>query len=202
MGQIMEQDPKPSQVVPRPAEVHLLSTGYVAEYAAGLRVASTVSFVADVDSLIVIDPGMVSDQSSILGPLKGLAVDPAEVTDVILSHHHPDHTINAGLFPNASIHDYWAIYKRDMWIDRAAEGTQLSPAVRLIATPGHTPQDITTLVSTAEDVVAFTHLWWTAEGPEIDPRATDMEAIRANRVRVLEVATLIVPAHGAPFRPR
>jgi glyoxylase-like metal-dependent hydrolase (beta-lactamase superfamily II) len=144
---------------------------------------------------------MVPDRASILGPLEELAVKPAEVTDVILSHHHPDHTINAGLFFNARIHDYWAIYRGDTWLDRPAEGFQVSPSIRLIEAPGHTPQDITTLVGTAEDIVAFTHLWWMSEGPEEDPRATDMEAVRANRARVLKVATLIVPAHGTPFRP-
>ena len=79
---------------------------------------------------------------------------------------------------------------------------ELSSSIRLIETPGHTPQDITTLVTTGTGVTAFTHLWWTAQGPDVDPFATDMGAIRAGRQRVLEVASLIVPGHGAPFAPR
>jgi hypothetical protein len=43
-----------------------------------------------------------------------------------------------------------------MWQDRAAEGFALSPSIRLIETPGHTPQDITTMVATGEGAVAFT----------------------------------------------
>lgn len=66
---------------------------------------------------------------------------------------------------------------------------------------GHTPQDITTLVGTREGVVAFTHLWWSASGPAEDPLATDPAALHANRERVLQIATLIVPGHGAPFTP-
>jgi hypothetical protein len=31
--------------------------------------------------------------------------------------------------------------------------------------------------------------------------AADMKAIHANRERVLRVAALIVPGHGAPFTP-
>ena len=73
--------------------------------------------------------------------------------------------------------------------------------VRLIETPGHTPQDITTLVGTAGDVVALTHLWWTEEGPADDPYSSDRAELRQQRERVLDLATLIVPGHGAPFRP-
>ena len=94
-----------------------------------------------------------------------------------------------------------AIYKGDTWESREAEGFQLSPSIRLIATPGHTPQDITTLVGTYEGVIAFTHLWWSAEGPADDPLADDLAALHANRLRVLQVARLIVPGHGAPFIP-
>src|SRR5215470_9552917 len=138
------------------------------------RVESTISLVRDGSTTMVIDPGMVHDRRQILEPLEALAVDPNDVTDIVLSHHHPDHTLNAALFPNARVHDHWAIYFRDTWTDRAADGVLLTPAVRLIATPGHSPQDITTLVGTADGVVAFTHAWWMSSGPADDPYA-DME---------------------------
>jgi glyoxylase-like metal-dependent hydrolase (beta-lactamase superfamily II) len=150
---------------------------------------------------VIIDPGMVPDFSSILEPLAALGVAPETITDVIFSHHHPDHTLNAALFPRARFHDNWAIYQNDTWQDRPAEGYELSPSIRLIETPGHTPQDITTLVGTSDGVVAFTHLWWSASGPADDPLADDMDAIHRNRERVLQVATQIVPGHGAPFTP-
>src|SRR5512147_731308 len=94
------------------ATYQLLHTDY-----AGDGVASTVGVV-----LLVTDPGMVRDRSLILDPLVALGVDPASVTDVVFSHHHPDHTLNAALFPNARFHDHWAIYQADRWIDREAEG--------------------------------------------------------------------------------
>ena len=50
-------------------------------------------------------------------------------------------------------------------------------------------------------MVALTHLWWTAGGPADDPYALDREELRQQRERVLDLATLIVPGHGAPFRP-
>lgn len=185
------------------AEVHILFNGYArdGETPTISRVASTIGFVRDGVIRVIIDPGMTPDQNAILAPLATLGESPVSITDVVFSHHHPDHTLNAALFPNARFHDYWAIYKGDTWEDRPAEGYVLSPSIRLIETPGHTPQDITTLVGTPGGIVAFTHLWWSAEGPADDPLAADMQAIHANRERVLQIATLIVPGHGAPFTP-
>lgn len=178
------------------AQVHILFNGYADE-----RVASTVAFVRDGDVRVIIDPGMVPNPSVILEPLAALGESPATITDVVFSHHHPDHTLNAALFPNARFHDYWAIYKDDVWESRPAERFDVSPSIRLIETPGHTPQDITTLVGTSDGVFAFTHLWWSANGPAEDPLATDSAALHGNRMRVLQIATKIVPGHGAPFTP-
>ena len=178
------------------AEVHILFEGYVGE-----RVASTIAFVREGDVYAIIDPGMAPSPRAMLDPLAALDVTPEAITDVIFSHHHPDHTLNAALFPNARFHDFQAIYKNDVWERRRAEGFQLAPSIRLIETPGHTPQDITTLVGTSNGVIAFTHLWWHAGGPEKDPYSHDLEVLRANRERVLGLASQIVPGHGAPFTP-
>ena len=178
------------------AEVHILFTGYVGE-----RVAGTVAYVRDGDARAIIDPGMLPSPRSILDPLAALGVSPKAITDVIFSHHHPDHTLNAALFPNARFHDFQAIYQGDIWTRRKAEGFLLSPSIRLIETPGHTPQDITTLVGTKDGIIAFTHLWWHAGGPAKDPYSHDLELLRANRERVLRIADQIVPGHGAPFTP-
>jgi len=183
------------------AEFHVLSDGYVLDD--GEKVGSTVSFVRDGDALVVIDPGMVSSRAAILNPLGTLDVRPEDVTDVVLSHHHPDHTLNAALFPSARVHDHWAWYQDDRWVEREAEGFELSAGVRLLATPGHTPQDISTAVRTDEGLVVCTHLWWMASGPPEDPLAEDADALHANRERVLALPGLarIVPGHGPAFPP-
>ena len=179
------------------AELHVLSAGYADE-----RVASTVVLIRDEGRAVVVDPGMVSDRRRILDPLTDLGVEPADVGDVVFSHHHPDHTLNAALFERARFHDFWAIYEGDTWTDRAADGFQLSPSVRLMATPGHTAQDITTLVDTEHGLVACTHLWWSEHGPAEEPRAEDQAALDRSRATLLKLEpALIVPGHGAPFRP-
>lgn len=179
------------------AQLDVLTTGY-----AGERVASTVVLIRDGDTVIVVDPGMARSRADILGPLDRLGLTAEAVTDVVFSHHHPDHTLNAALFPVARFHDHWAIYHNDEWTDRPADGATVAPSVTLKATPGHTAEDITTLVETANGLVACTHLWWSADGPNVDPLAVDQARLERSRAEVLALGPrLIVPGHGAPFTP-
>ena len=181
----------------RTARLDVLVQGYVRMP----HVAGTVTLLRDEDRVVVVDPGMVADRELLLGPLRALGVRPEDVTDVVLSHHHLDHTLNVALFPVVPVHDVQSVLHGDVFTRRDADGVQLTPSIRLLATPGHTPQDLTTLVGTPDGVVALTHLWWTGEGPAEDPYATDRELLRAQRERVLALADLVVPGHGAPFRP-
>ena len=179
-----------------PARHHLLHTGYVRDDG----VAGTVSLVEDGAALIVVDPGMVADRSLILDPLRALGHAPEEVTHVVITHHHPDHTVNIALFPNAEVVDFWARYRGDQWLDHTGDGEAISEHVRLLLTPGHTNEDLTVLVETDAGMVACTHAWWHEDrSPEIDPLADDQAALEASRRRILDVADTVVPGHGAPF---
>ena len=180
----------------RTSRLDVLFTGYAAD-----RVAGTVSLIRDGDRVIVVDPGMVPARAAILEPLEELGVSPRDVTDIVLSHHHPDHTVNIALFGEIPVHDFQAVYHRDSWEERAADGIHLTLSTRLLATPGHTPQDLSVLVGTAEAVVVLTHLWWTEQGPLADPYAPDPRALRAQRERVLALADLVIPGHGPAFIP-
>ena len=116
----------------------------------GPACASTCSLIREGDTAIVVDPGLAPSQAAILDPLRALGLEPDDVTDVVLSHHHPDHALNVALFPSARVHDHWAIYDfAGRWDDVEAEGRVLAPSVRLLRTPGHSAEDISTQVGTA-----------------------------------------------------
>jgi glyoxylase-like metal-dependent hydrolase (beta-lactamase superfamily II) len=182
------------------ASVDVLFEGYLGR--PDHRVASTVGLIRDAEAIIVVDPGLVPRPQAILDPLAALGLLPADVTDVVFSHHHPDHTINAGLFPRARFHDHWAIYQGDLWTDRDADGFQLSRDVSLLHVRGHSDEDIATLARTEDGLIVFTHAWWTAEAPIEDPYAPDAARLHASRALLLDLSpTLIIPGHGAPFHP-
>ena len=183
------------------ASVFVLHEGYVGRDGDDGRVAGTVTLILDGDAVIVVDPGMVASRDDLLAALAAHGPQAGDVTDVVFSHHHPDHTVNAALFPAARIHDHWAVYLGDRWIDRDADGAEPGPSVRLLRTPGHTAEDISTIASTPDDVFACTHTWWGADGPAEDPLGSDAGALHASREKLLSLATVIVPGHGAAFRP-
>jgi glyoxylase-like metal-dependent hydrolase (beta-lactamase superfamily II) len=183
------------------ASVFVLHEGYVGRNGDQTRVAGTVTLIADGDAAIVVDPGMVASRDDLLDRLSARGFTAQDVTDVVFSHHHPDHTVNAALFPAARIHDHWAMYIDDRWVDRDADGAELTPSVRLLRTPGHTEQDISTVASTADEVYVCTHAWWGADGPADDPLGASAADLHASREKLLSFATVIIPGHGAAFRP-
>jgi glyoxylase-like metal-dependent hydrolase (beta-lactamase superfamily II) len=183
------------------ASVFVLHDGYAGLPGDDERVAGTVTLILDGDAVIVVDPGMVASREALLAALGEHGYAGGDVTDVVFSHHHPDHTVNAALFPAARIHDHWAMYVGDRWVDRDADGLELAPSVRLLRTPGHTDQDISTVASTADEVYACTHAWWLAQGPPADPLGASDEDLHASRELLLSFATVIVLGHGPAFRP-
>ena len=178
--------------------VDLLHAGYIRD---GGHVGSSVVLVRDGDALIVADPGMVASRRAILDPLAGLGVAPEAVTHVFLSHHHPDHTMNVALFPNAEVVDFWARYRDDLWLDHDGDGHALSAHAKLWLTPGHTEEDATLVVEADDATYALTHLWWKGDRtPAVDPIAFDQAAIERGRERVLATADIVIPGHGEAFR--
>ena len=176
--------------------VHLLHAGYANE-----GVGSSVVLVRDGDASIIVDPGMVKSRSLILDPLAAHGLAPEAVTHVFISHHHPDHTINIALFPNAEVVDFWARYIGDQWLDHDGDGYRLSPHAQLWLTPGHTNEDASLIVEADDAVYAMTHAWWHADRtPAIDPLGDDQEQLEASRARLLAAAEIIIPGHGGPFR--
>jgi glyoxylase-like metal-dependent hydrolase (beta-lactamase superfamily II) len=186
------------RLVRMPAEHHLLHAGYVRD--GGVSVASSVSLVTDGEAVIVVDPGMVESRAAILQPLAALGLTPEDVTHVVITHHHPDHAMNAALFANAELVDAWARYRGDQWLDHDGDGHRVSQNTWIISSPGHTQEDLTFMADTDAGVVACTHAWWhTDRTPEIDPGAEDTQALEVSRRRILAEADIVVPGHGEPF---
>jgi glyoxylase-like metal-dependent hydrolase (beta-lactamase superfamily II) len=181
--------------------VHLIHPGYVRD--GGSRVGSSITLIRDGDALIVADPGLVANRGLILDPLTALGVVAEAVTHVFLSHHHPDHTVNIALFPNAEVVDFWARYRDDQWLDHGGDGWRMTPGTQLWLTPGHSEEDATLVVEADDGVYALTHLWWFPDRtPAIDPLAPDQDLLDFHRKRVLEAADIVIPGHGEAFRTR
>jgi glyoxylase-like metal-dependent hydrolase (beta-lactamase superfamily II) len=184
------------------AMVDVLIAGHVEETAAGQSVHPTVSLVRDQDVVVVVDPGMLSDQALLTDALADRGIGPDDVTHVFVTHHHLDHTRNVGMFPTARVVDVDSVYDGSLWLGHDGDGHHLSPDVSVIETPGHAQECAALVVRTDDGTVVLTHAWWFADmTPVTDPLAWDQEALERSRERILGIADVIVPGHGPAFRP-
>jgi glyoxylase-like metal-dependent hydrolase (beta-lactamase superfamily II) len=183
----------------RTARVDVLLPGSLTSTGGG--VASSCTLIRDGSVVIVVDPGMAPSARSILDPLAALGVRVEDVTDVVLGHHHPDHTIHAGHFPNAAVHDHWAIYRGTQWETSECDGRVLSPSVVLARTPGHTAQDLAVVIGTPDGIVVCSHSFFNDATTVDDEAPDDADALHASRAEILAVADLIIPGHGPAFKP-
>lgn len=191
-------------------KITVLHEGYVApvedrNFVPGKRsdgarlVASTVALVETADAIIVIDPGMVPGDIDLANKIESMGVSKEDVTHVFISHHHPDHTVRIGLFPNATVVDYWASYHNDLWQDHGDQ-FEIAPNVTVMRTPGHTDEDASLIVAAKDGTYVFTHVWWNENmQPEIDPLAEDQNSLVESRKKILEIADYIIPGHGKMF---
>jgi len=160
------------------------------------HVAGTVALVRGEGVTLVADPGMVAERALILDALKKEGVSAEDVTHVFISHHHPDHTVNIALFPNARLVDFWATYTGDLWEDHGDEYA-IAPGIRVIQTPGHTEEDASLVVETAQGTYVLTHTWAFPDiTPGDAPLTWNQEALNASREKVLQIADWIIPGHG------
>lgn len=152
----------------------------------------------------IVDTGMDHSVPMIAEKLAAIGSDWSDVTDVILTHHHPDHT--GGLAqvieraPGAAI---WAS-EDDVFpvaVAAAREG-DLIRGLRVVATPGHTAGHLS-LLATDDDVLLAGDLIGNQNGEVVRaPEAFTADPAQAerslHRVAFLDFADMY-PSHGAPI---
>lgn len=184
------------------AQITTLIEGYVQNE--GQSVQATVTLVQDNGHNILVDPGMTQSPLAITRALQEHGLTPDDIDTVFITHHHPDHTRYVGLFIGARLYDYASMYASDRWLN--AEDYPITPDVKIIQTPGHTPEDATLLVTNVTNIpekspctVAICHLWW-YEGKDDDPTADNRIQLQESRAKILALTDFIVPGHGKMFR--
>ncbi|MDP6815484.1 MAG: MBL fold metallo-hydrolase, partial [Alphaproteobacteria bacterium] len=125
----------------------------------------------------LLDVGSFGQRGLLIEQLAERGLKPADVTDVLLSHSHYDHSINWTLFPDAaivigreeldwSVKEPWGetpvpeLYVRDLqgWptLRQVDDGDEVFPGITAHMTPGHTPGSLVYLLDAGDRDVVFT----------------------------------------------
>ncbi len=186
------------------AEVKVLIEGYSVSDGEEFS-CSTVTLIKDGDLIIIVDPGTMKDQAILIKKLREENLTIGDVNVVCVTHGHPDHYRNVGMFPKAKLLEYWGLWDRDSVEDWESP---FSKDIEIIKTPGHDDAAITLLVKIDQGKIAVCGdvFWWTtSEKQEVDinkkdPFAKNQKRLVDSRKKLLEVADYIIPGHGKMFK--
>ena len=159
---------------------------------------STISLVRDRNIVMVVDPGVLSNQQLLVDALQKEGLRVNDVNIVCLTHSHIDHYRNVGMFPKAKVLEYFGL-----WDGGKVEDWQqdFSTDIQILKTPGHDYSCITLFVKTDDGVVAICgDVFWKENGPNVDPYASDTKALKKSRELVLKMSNWIVPGHAAIYK--
>lgn len=186
-------------------KVKVLVEGYAKKIKGGWSASSTVTLVESNGKNIIVDPGCNRKKL-----IEGLKKNNLEITDidfVFLTHGHTDHSLLAGIFPNAKVLNSKEIYDNDKQVEH--HNQILGMDVGIIPTPGHSKNHCSLVVRTEEGtyVIAGDLFWWTDDEEQIIDvnkpdiaHVFDMKQLVENRKKVLKIADWIIPGHGKIFK--
>jgi glyoxylase-like metal-dependent hydrolase (beta-lactamase superfamily II) len=189
---------------------------------------STIALLRGAGRVALIDVGTFSHRKNLINGLARHGLTPADVTDVVLTHAHHDHSINWVLFPNARIwigagELEWAVkqpwgstpvpelYVRELHgspqVQLVRHGDEILPGVVAYDAPGHTPGHMIFVLSGKDRDIIFTgdaaknrvELLTRAADMSYDPAVTASSIGRMWEFWRQRPGTLLVPGHDLPM---
>ncbi|MEN6521777.1 MAG: MBL fold metallo-hydrolase [Armatimonadota bacterium] len=186
-------------------EVRVLKHGYTVQISPSqLRADGTITLIKSRLNVLV-DTGGPWDRDFLLSALEAHGVKPQDISFVVCTHGHSDHTGNTNLFPGAVLISSHDISKDDLYtVHDFAKPYIIDDGIEVIATPGHTQGDVSVIVRTKDGIVAITGDLFENEADLTDDslwKATSElpKEQQLSRNRVLKLANFIVPGHGDIF---
>lgn len=210
-------------------DIDIIVTGYPGKSVChGSLGWSTIVLVRHGDRNALIDVGSFAQRFLIIERLAERDLAPGDVSDVLLSHSHFDHSVNWTLFRDArivigahelawSLQEPWGetpvpeLYVRELagWptLHEATDGEEVFPGITARVAPGHTPGHMVyVLEGTGQDVI------FTGDAAknraELLSRSADMtydaDVSRASIEAIWEIwrrrpGNIVVPGHDLPM---
>jgi N-acyl homoserine lactone hydrolase len=189
---------------------------------------STIVLLRGEGRVALVDVGSFGQRKLVQQQLAARGHAPADVTDVVLTHAHHDHSVNWVMFPNARVHIGggeidWAIaepwgttpvpelYVRELAgspkMVRIAPGGEVLPGMVAHHAPGHTPGHLIFVIEGAERDVILTgdaaknraELLSRQADMTYDPAVTRESIELMWRLWRRKPGTVLVPGHDLPM---
>jgi glyoxylase-like metal-dependent hydrolase (beta-lactamase superfamily II) len=162
------------------------------------KTCATITLVKDRNVIMIVDPGVLDSQDTLIKKLKEEVLTVNDVNIVCITHSHVDHYRNLGMFPKAKTLEYWGLWEGGSVEDWKE---QFTDDIKIIKTPGHSYDGISLLVKTKKGTIAVVgDVFWKENFPIDDPYANDKEKLKESRKKVLELADYVIPGHGKMFK--
>jgi N-acyl homoserine lactone hydrolase len=189
---------------------------------------STVALVRGQGRVVLIDAGNFGMRRVIAGRLAAHGLTAADVTDVILTHAHYDHSINWPMFASSRVligkqELAWAVaqpighhtipefYLRELAVSKQLHGVEVAeevlPGLTAYAGPGHTPGHLVYVLDGERDVIFCGDA--AKNRAELLSREADMTMNAADSRRTIariwdlwrkKPGSILVPGHDVPMR--
>ena len=190
---------------------------------------STIALLRGQGKTILLDTGAFGVRKPLRRQLLDRGVAPEDVTDVVLTHLHYDHSVNFTLFPGARV---WVgseelawglsqppefgplpeLYVRELSthprLHPLKDGDEVMPGLRAIASPGHTPGHLIYHLTSSEVPAIFTGDAAKNRAELLSRDVIDTDD-RPSSVRSVQIiwdlwraapGTLLVPGHDLPMK--
>lgn len=190
-------------------ELKILFTGYSRTNGNVLDANCTCTLIKGPIN-VIIDTRTAWDGTSILNSLKENGLSPEDINFVVCTHGHSDHIGCNYLFSNAIHIVGFSISKADKYFlsPDLSKGDEyiINNKIKVIATPGHTLQDVSVLFQDEGQVFAITGDLFENEQDLLDDSiwinagSDNVELQRINRNKILGMANFVVPGHGPMFK--
>lgn len=190
---------------------------------------STIALLRGAGRTVLVDVGAFNVRRELGKQMRERGVDPAEVTDVVLTHAHYDHAVNFTLFPNATVwigatELAWAekeppgfnplpeLYVRELAsssrVRRLQGGETFLPGMQAINGFGHTPGHLLFYLTANEVPILFTGDS-AKNRAELIARDVDLSEDHGQSLKTIDLiwtiwrevpGTLLIPGHDLTMR--
>ncbi|XP_076281974.1 metallo-beta-lactamase domain-containing protein 1 [Lasioglossum baleicum] len=195
-------------------EVHVLYDGYSTKLEDGATKANCSCTLIKASKNVIVDTMTAWDKNKIIQALNKHNITPDEIDYVVCTHGHADHIGNNNLFLNAEHMIGTCVHRGEIFFETKFENDSayaICPSVIVIATPGHTAEDVTVLarsnVSGKSTCFAITGDLFEKEEDILNPSIwKDLGTVKLQKIQsqwrsyVINTADFIIPGHGPMFR--